>query len=205
MREIRNIIRPAILPALLVACFLSACAHRSPEPRLYVFAPHEGWRVVAQRGAEESDLIIRIAPVHIPAYLDRPHMVTRVSDHEIETHNFHRWGMPLDVTIQELLAGAIGRSLPEAYVDASPRLEWMGEGYWVQVDIIRLDGVLDGRVELIAQWKVTRTGDQPQAIAQRTSLHQAESESASYEEYVEAICKVVLALGAEIAGVLERP
>ncbi len=185
--------------ALLV---LVAGCSTSPNSRRYVFAPGEGWRTVAVRDVATSDYEVRFAPVRMPAYLERPQIVTRLNDAEIKIDQFHRWGIPLDVIIAEVLGASIGREVPKAYVDVKPSRSTSYEGYHVVIDVVRLDGFLGGEVELIAQWRVNQVGETNRMVAQRLSRYETTMKSEKYEEYVEAVRLNIDSLGKEIAGVI---
>lgn len=182
----------------LIAGWLGGCA-TTPAPKLYVFAPHDGWQSVAAREVESSDYTIRIAAVKLPPYVDRPQMVTRVSDNEIRVDEFNRWGISLNQAIQELLGGALARNLPEAYVDVMTATTRHPPGYLVQVEIVRLDGFLGGPVELIAQWRVERGGPEPVTIIQKLDRYEQVSAARTYESYVQSIRNLLAEMGEAIA------
>ncbi|HMP73525.1 MAG TPA: PqiC family protein [Kiritimatiellia bacterium] len=188
----------AIAGGLLIGC------STTPAPRLYVFAPRDGWQHVAVRDVESSDYTIRFAAIKLPAYLDRPQMVTRVSDNEIKIDQFNRWGIPLHQTILELLGGALAKNLPNAYVDVMTATSRQPPGYLVQVEIVRLDGFLGGPVELIAQWRVQRGGPSPATIVQKLGRYEQESATRSYDAYVDAIRHALVAMGDDIASAIDR-
>ena len=196
--------RPALAAAALLGAFsLSGCAS-SPEPRNYVFAPGDGWRNVAVRESSTSAYTVRFAPIRLPAYLDRPQIVTRTTATEIKVDQFHRWGIPLDMTVTELLGTSLAQSIPEAYVDVMPSRTRRANGYLVSVDIVRLDGFLGGPVELVAQWQVENTGDINETmVAPRLARYQFECTGSTYEDYVNAIREVVSALGMDSAKTLQ--
>lgn len=184
---------------VLIALLAAGCAS-SPVPRQYVFAPTEGWRAVAVRDAADRAYVIRFAPVQLPAYIDRPHIITRINDHEIRAAQLHRWGMPLQTTMIETMGAAMGRDLPEAYIDVLPVRNREAEGYLVDVYVVRLDGIPGGKVELIAQWKLMKTGEQKEVIVQRLGHYSHETVATGYEAYVEAVRQAILAMGHDIAA-----
>ena len=196
--------RPALAAAaLLGALLLSGCAS-SPEPRNYVFAPGDGWPNVAARDSSTSAYTVRFAPLRLPAYLDRPQIVTRTTATEIKVDEFHRWGIPLDMTVTELLGTSLARGIPEAYVDVTPSRTRRADGYLISVDIVRLDGFLGGEVELVAQWQVAQTGDtNTTVLPPRLGRYQCTCSGGTHEAYVSAIREVVSALGADIAQALQ--
>jgi uncharacterized lipoprotein YmbA len=151
----------------------------------------------------ESAYVIRFAQIELPAYIDRPHIVTRINDHEIKVAQMHRWGMPLNTTMLEIVGAALARSLPDAYIDVQPVRHREAEGYTVEINVVRLDGPLGGKVELIAQWKLIKIGASREVIAQRLGHHVKEAADASHEAYVEAVRQVVDELGLDIAKVVQ--
>lgn len=202
-REFRMVRNVRIASALVMSAVLAGCAS-TPAPRWYVFAPRDGWQQVAVRDVESSDYTLRFAAIKLPPYLDRPQIVTRVSDNEIKVDQFHRWGMPLNQTILELLGGAIAQELPNAYVDVIPATSRLPLGYLVQVEIVRLDGFPGGPVEVIAQWRVQRGGPEPITIVQKLGRHEHVSSDRSYDAYVESIRHVLVEMGADIAAAIVR-
>ena len=200
--------KPPVHPTLVAAALLgtllfSGCAS-SPNPQNYVFAPTDGWRNVAVRDSSTSAFTVRFAPIHLPAYLDRPQIVTRITETEIKVDEFHRWGIPLNVTVTELLGASLARAISEAYVDVRPSRTRRADGYQVAVDIVRLDGFLGGTVELVAQWQVTKTGDtQESVLAPQLARYERECTGTTHEAYVNAIRDVVAALGTDIAKALQ--
>jgi uncharacterized protein len=197
---------PGIFRAAAVVAaglLLVGCA-TTPAPRLYVFAPRDGWQHVAVRDVASSDYTIRFAAIKLPAYLDRPQMVTRITDNEIKVDQFNRWGIPLNQTILELLGGALATKLPNAYVDVMTASSRQPPGYLVQLEIVRLDGFLGGPVELIAQWRVQRGGAAPVTIIQKLSRYEQVSSARSYDAYVESIRHLLVEMGEEIAAAIDR-
>lgn len=170
---------------------------------MYVFCPHDAWQKADVRDSEASDYTIRFAAVKLPSYLDRPHIVTRVADNEIKVEQFHRWGMPLNQTVSELLRGAVAGQLSNAFVDATTATSSHQPGYLVQVDVVRLDGFLGGPVVCIAQWRLTRSGAEPVVLLRRLTRYEQESADRTYEAYIEAIRSLIVEMGEDIAGVIE--
>lgn len=191
----------AILPSVLL---LAAGCATSPEPKMYVFTADEGWRTVAERDQAQSAYTVRFAPVNLPAYLDRPHLVVREGDMQIRAEQFHRWGIPLNMTVVEILGSSIARTKPAAYVDVVAQRAPPAPGYLVHVDIVRLDGYLGGSIELIAQWRVSRGGaDDRTVVAQRLARYEEKAAGKDHAAYVEAIRKVLARMGTDIASVME--
>ena len=205
--------RAAALAAAL--CALAGCA-TGPESRYYVFEPTGALRSMAARDAKASACTIQLAPVQVPAYLDRPQIVTRLSATEIRADQFNRWGNPIAVSAAEMIGATIGEVLPDAYVDLRPDPARHHDDYEVQIDLLRLDGLLAGSVELLAEWRVLRPGRTNAVVAQRLSRHIAEARPADadgakvaagradYDAYLAALRGNLEALGREIAAAIKQ-
>ncbi len=192
-----------LVPAL-AALLLAGCA-TSPAPRLYVASPDSGWRTAALRENAPRALTLRLAPVRLPAYLDRPQIVTRLSDHEIQADSFHRWGMPLDVLASEILAGTLAGARADADIEVSPLRPMKGPGYLVQVEVVRLDGTLGGPVELIARWTVAPADNEREPVARQLTRHVRDTSGKTYEAYVDALRLTLSDLGSAIAQSIPPP
>ena len=138
-------------------------------------------------------------------YLDRPQIVTRLSDHEIFADSFHRWGMPLDVLASEILAGSLAGARADADIEVSPLRPMKGPGYLVQVEIVRLDGALGGPVELIARWTLAPAENEREPLAGQLTRHVCASSSKTYEAYVDALRQTLSDLGTTIAQAIPPP
>lgn len=200
-KDSRLNVRAAALAGLLPILFLTGCAS-SPASRLYVFAPDETWRTAATQDAACADCTVRMAPVELAAYLDRPQIVTRVAGNQIQTNPFHRWGIPLGTTVAELIGASLERALPDVYVDLVPTRSRRDVGYLIEVQVIRLDGYPGGALELIAQWRLSRTGSDSTSGVQRRSHYRQDTGGKTFAHYVEAIRLAVNALGTDIADAI---
>ena len=78
---------------LVLAVCLSACAGKSASSNFYVLSPLPQSKL---SGSESKT--IGVFPVAMPDYLDRPQIVTRVSENEIKLDEFSRWAEPLKRT-----------------------------------------------------------------------------------------------------------
>ena len=188
---------------LLAFALSSGCLSRSPEARTYVTSSSDGWRALAARDEATCSFSIRVAPVDLASYLDRPEIVTRASGLEIQKNSLQRWGIPLDVLIDESVSLRLASALPDAFVDVLSDARREPADYLVNVSVVRLDGYLGGEVELIAQWSVTRTGAGAKPVAQRVGRHAATAGAKTIEAYVQAVEKLLADLGDDIAAAVK--
>ncbi len=188
---------------LLAFALSSGCLSRSPEARTYVTSSSDGWRALAARDEATCSFSIRVAPVDLASYLDRPEIVTRASGIEIQKNALQRWGIPLDVLIDESVSLRLASALPAAFVDVLSDARREPADYLVNVSVVRLDGYLGGEVELIAQWSVTRAGAGAKPVAQRVGRHAATAGAKTIEAYVQAVEKLLADLGDDIAAAVK--
>lgn len=110
--------------------------------------------VAAQAGAPS----IGVGPVSLPEYADRPQLVTRSGDNEIELAPFARWAAPLREQVARSLAENLSALLDVEQVAVFP---WRNPGaidYQVIVEIHRFDADAAGNALLGARWRVHRKG-----------------------------------------------
>ena len=56
---------------------------------------------IALTGAEEP-MVLGIGAIHLPDYLDRLRLVTRIGTNRLQVDDFHRWAAPLQDDIQRV-------------------------------------------------------------------------------------------------------
>jgi uncharacterized protein len=105
--------------------------------------------------SERPDLIIGLAPVQLPGYLDSPWLAVRQGDNEIRYSGTDRWGERLDQGVRRVLAVQLGRLLAPARVEArawTPRaVTWE-----LTVEFEHCEVSADGHVRVEGGWRVSR-------------------------------------------------
>jgi len=92
--------------ALALVAALSACASR-PTEHFYTVSTAA---VAPDTGASAQRIVV--APIVIPALIDRPQLVVRTNGHEIAVLENHRWAEPLSVDLARALANNLRRVPP---------------------------------------------------------------------------------------------
>jgi len=93
-----------VVCAVAVACSLGP---KEDPSRFYVLS--SAAEVVPESRIGEA--YIGVGPVNVPVYLQRPQLVTRVSDNKVELREYHRWAEPLDEAIIRVLTENMTRTL----------------------------------------------------------------------------------------------
>jgi len=191
----------AALALGVLLLWVAGCAGGGSPSRFYVLAPIADRPGVAAAGAGDRPVSIGVGPVRLPAYVDRPQIVTRKSSDEIDLSEFERWGEPLADAVPRNLADNLGALLPGARIALFP---WTGPRslqYQILVDVTRFDGALGGSTVLEARWRILD--------ADRKELREGRfvvSEPAGgpgYPALVGAMSRSLGALSREIAAALK--
>lgn len=144
--------------------------------------------------------VLGVGPVRLPAYLDRPGIVTRAGPGRLEVADVDRWAAPLD----ELFTTALAEDL-RAAVPAREVLEWpwppgASPEWSVAVEVLRFDGEPDGAAVLEARWSLRRGG----AVAKQGVTAARERGAApEISAAVSALDRTIAALARDIAGALD--
>lgn len=153
---------------LLFAMQLMACAS-TEQARFYLLeAVAEPTAPVDQ--AEVDATIIELKLAKIPAYLDRPQMVTRQQDHQVRINQFQRWAEPLQDSIKRVLVANFNRQLARAEVRERQLLSKDKAEYRLLIQLLRFDSNSEtGNGYLQARWLLQKSADKSEIMA-RTEL-----------------------------------
>jgi uncharacterized lipoprotein YmbA len=135
-----------LLAALTIGT-LGGCS--SPRAGFYTLSSD----ATLERSGPALPISIVVGPVTVPDLVDRPQMVTRVSDNEVAVNEFARWGEPLKSNIPRAIAGNLVQLLGTGNVSVYPQGEGAG-GYRVSVAILRFDSIPGDSVTIDALWTV---------------------------------------------------
>jgi uncharacterized lipoprotein YmbA len=187
-----------IVVALLAlpACF-SACAGKSATSQFYVLSSLPQPVLSAAEGT-----VIGVFPVSMPDYLDRPQIVTRVSDNEIKLDEFRRWAEPLKDSFTRALVQNLSTLLNTAKVIKTTQSTGSLMSLQVAVEVVQFDGTLGGDVVLIAKWGLFEA-DGRKLLLGKGSTFKEPTGAATYEALVAAESKAVAALSREIAEAIK--
>lgn len=177
--------------------FLYSCAGKSASSKFFVLSsvPHS-----AQSAAEGR--AIGVLPLIMADYLDRPQIVTRVSENEIQLDEYHRWAEPLKDSFSRALVQNLSSLLSTAKVIKTTGATGIPMALQVGVEVVQLDGSLGGDVVLIVKWGLFGEGEKKLLLAKRSSFKEPTG-SATYEALVAAESRAVAALSREIAEAIK--
>src|SRR4051794_20857082 len=143
---------------LLIACFTSAgclSLEAKPDPsRFFALTslPRNGQR--GEQAAGTNALAFGVGPIKIPGYLDRPQLVTRVSQNRFAIADNDRWAEPLEENFLRVLSQNLSILLQTERMVAYPWERSQQPKYQVQVELLRFEPTAEQTVELWARWSI---------------------------------------------------
>jgi uncharacterized protein len=186
---------------LLFLCFIpAACVSLGPQAdpsRFFALAslPPTSQRV--QDAAGNNALAVGIGPIKFPAYLDRPQLVTRISQNRFAVAENDRWAEPLEENFSRILSQNLSILLHTERVVTYPweRSQW--PTHQVQVEVLRFEPNAERIVELWARWSIS--DNTRKLVSVRESYLTQPARDKSTEGSVASMSAVVSDLSKEIA------
>ncbi|UCD35235.1 MAG: membrane integrity-associated transporter subunit PqiC [Nitrospiraceae bacterium] len=183
----------------LAIIVLGGCTSTSPT-RFYTLNPlvnpDETWQ-----SSGKNDRVLGIGPVTLSAYLDRPQIVTGVSENEYAISEFDRWAGNLRDNISFVLAENISHLLGTDEVYVYPWKQTITVDFQVEVNVIRFHGTSDGTVLLSARWSVSED-DGKKALLFRLSNYQEPVHGKGYDALVSAKSRILANFSSDIADAI---
>ena len=172
----------------------------SPTPRFYMLQA-VGRDEVREDINMSLNLLVGIGPVKIPAYQDRPQMVTRDKEKMVKFAPFDRWGESLESGMARLIREDLTAMLPASKFLLYPLDQTSAVQYQVTVEIVQLDSELDKDLFLVAQWQVIDTQNMKTILIKRSALLRPITPQ-NYAGLAETLSMSCAALSREIAQAL---
>jgi len=172
---------------------MTACA---PTPPPTYFQLEEPANI--QLSGIERGVAVGVGPLNLPSYLDRPQIVTRATEHQLELSEFNRWAEPLKESILRVIAVNLSNKLESTRIFGIPRRSsGIPLDFKVEINIARFDGRLGGEVLLVARWILT--DQESQVISTKVSIIREQSLGDGYDALIQAQNKTLRGLSDEIA------
>lgn len=193
--------RYAALACMVSLIIFSGCAS-TPPTRFYSLHSVITQDTIKQTASADPDLIVGIGPVAVPDYLDRPQIVTRSGENELNVAEFHRWAGNLRNEIARVMAENLSVLLLTDHVYIYPWMQSIPVNYRVIVNVIRFDGVPGDDISVKINW-IIYGEDGKKALKIKTSEHSRQAEGSGYGAMVTAKSRVLADLSREIADTIK--
>jgi uncharacterized lipoprotein YmbA len=177
----------------LCACVLTGCG-RSPRVNFYTLGAAVKSSTVNPSIQAPSVSVVNIT---LPALVDRPQLVERVSGNRVEILESQRWAEPLKNAISRLLAESLANRLGSDLVTAYPQNGAGNPDFRVYVDIQRFESMGDS-VSVDAHWSIRRRASEVPIKTGHSQVHET-SGAEGYEALVAAYNRAIVSVGNDIA------
>jgi uncharacterized lipoprotein YmbA len=151
----------------------------------------------------EQNLSIAVGPVDFPDYLNRPQMVIRQNQNELELEEFHRWAGPLKEDFSSVLAENLSVLFSSDRIAVFPWSRFVPADYQVAVRVIRFDGEPGESASLVAQWSILKKEAKEVLFVKSSSFTEPTIKN-GYKALVEAQSRTVEALSREIGAAIKE-
>lgn len=187
--------------ALTLAVALATGCSSVPPTRYYVVTAVD--EKAAAFSAPGPGVVV--AGVRLPPYLERPQLVTRSGDNELQVEEFHQWGGNLAKDLTRVLAENLSQLLRSDAVVAAPHTLRARPDYRVEVEVLRFERAADARVHLTAKWRLLRGADgAPLAGPTTTLASEPLPASPAFDPTVAAMSRTYGELSRAIAQAIAR-
>lgn len=124
--------------------------------RFFVLAPPPAAADEAVQQGEKSGPSIGVGRIFLPAYTDRPQIVTRLASSELHLSEYNRWAEPLATSFGRALGQNLAQLLQAEKITLFPWARSFERDYEVYVTVLEFDGNLaSGEAWLVASWQIT--------------------------------------------------
>jgi hypothetical protein len=176
---------------------LGGCFRASKPDQFYMLRALGDARGAAP--ASEGPLV-GLGPIRIPAYLDRPQIVTAVSGQEYRLSDDHRWAERLDVNIARVTAQNLSTFIPSDRILLHPWPREPKPDVQVAINIQEMHVDPEGEVRMSALWTLHLGKDS--MTNHKFTCHQSASTS-DYARMVEVESQCLARLNRDIAAAIK--
>lgn len=209
----RRLARPLTALALqalalaMSATILGCTWPLSPQPdpsRFYILTP------AAETGSSAPALAptaapvsLGLGPVKLPAYLDRPEVVTRAAPNRLELSKTERWGESLEKNFTQVLARDLVSQLGTQQIVVFPWYNTVHVDLQVRIDVYRFETDANATAELSARWMIVDAASGNILYTAESNLTQA-AKRGDTTDAAGALSRTVADLGAQIANMVNQ-
>ena len=197
MRHNKSIFK-LVISTLMLAIFLAACSGGGNKvaTKYYLIDPAE---YEALNVTSDKPLAIEIIDVHIPQYLERFHIATRIGENRLKFSESNQWGENLRKNLMRTLSRNLSRLLSTQDIGTPLNRSSSLPDYRVQIYIEQFELCIDNMVRLAARWQISATDTlEPLAIYNEEMLGVA-IEQNNYEQMVTSMRQLFGELSMKIA------
>ena len=167
----------------------------------YVLESDSASRSSADQRSTHGSIIVGVAPVRVPTYLDRNQLVTRTSTRRVNVSDFESWAEPLESSVTRAIAVALDHDPNIKGTVMLPTIAEVKLDRVVFVEMVRFDGMLGGSVRLTARILILDSDRKPMVAPVRFNRTDATTDS-SYDALVTSMGRLLDQLSQEVTRFL---
>lgn len=195
----------ALITIILGGTFLisGSCTLRSSiATKFYVLSPLARPVVEKQDDKGKKCKTIGVGPLHLPAYLDRPQIVTRVNPNELKLAEFDNWAEPLKDNVTRVLVENISRLICTEAVVIFPWNKSTHIDFQIDIKIVWMDGKLGETANLVTQWSIIDASDKSVLVTKNSQYTESVTET-TYSALVAADSRLIATFSHDIAQAIK--
>lgn len=143
-----------------------------------------------------SKLRIGVGPIVIPRLLNRPQIVSRKNNTEIQMSESHQWGGSFKEELIQSITDNLSSLLKTDNIEQYPWKFSFKPKYQIRIDIERLDGQKGKKVLLKARWRLLKNNKE---ILVKRAIINTPIQGKSYASYVKAQSQALITLSKQIS------
>jgi hypothetical protein len=199
----RNIHLVIAVPLVSLLSLAACVGGPTKSPNFYTLVPETG---VTQRTiAVEQQLnpALAVGPVLLPEHLQRPQIVTRSENAQLQIAEFERWAGSLKSQIETVLVMNLSAEL-EDFAVTGYRKSFTDPVYRVTIEVAELLGRLGGTLDFSASWVLTDSTGEEKTRTLFNSQIQIPVEGPDYRALVAAHQEAIETLSQQIAAAVKQ-
>lgn len=152
IRQHGFLVATAVLALTLGGCIMQG--EPAPDNQFYVLDSLPANTAPLATAGQGRALVIDLAAVRLPQYLQRTQIVTRIDANRLSVSEFDQWGGNLEKNMMRVLGTNLALLLGTPEVHLAARRAPGGVDAQVEVEVMKFERGPDGRAELAAQWRL---------------------------------------------------
>ena len=147
--------RIQLMTAAVAIMIFHGCAGKSDPARFYQISGSR--ELVSQEifDAANPVPVLGVGPVSLPAYLDRPQIVTRSGDGRLTLAEFDKWAEPLEDSISRIILSQLTQQLKDRKIALVPWKQKPDSAGQMSLAVLQMDNSDQGDAVLVARWTLT--------------------------------------------------
>jgi uncharacterized lipoprotein YmbA len=143
-----------------------------------------------------------VGPLHLPGYLDRRQIVTRVNPNELKLSELDNWAEPLKDNVTRVLVENISRLICTEAVVIFPWNKSTHIDFQIDIKIVWMDGKLGETANLLTQWSIIDASDKSVLLTKNSQYTESVTKT-TYLALVAAHSRLIATFSHDIAQAIK--